>query len=73
MKPAADAIREAGDREISEALGEAVSAAEKGLEATKEMVAQHGRIAYYQEQSKGKPDPGATVGVLIMKGFSQFE
>jgi hypothetical protein len=33
------------------------------------MVAQHGRIAYYKEQSKGQADPGATAGVILIKGF----
>jgi hypothetical protein len=33
------------------------------------MIAQHGRIAYYRDQSKGHEDPGATAGVILIKGF----
>jgi dihydroxyacetone kinase-like protein len=43
-----------------------------GLEATIGMLAQHGRAAYYQEKSVGKPDPGATVGCLLLQSLAQF-
>ena len=33
------------------------------------MIAQHGRVAYYQEQSKGMEDPGAVAGSYIIDGF----
>jgi hypothetical protein len=33
------------------------------------MIAKHGRIAYYKEQSKGQQDSGATAGVILVKGF----
>jgi hypothetical protein len=33
------------------------------------MVAQHGRVAYYQEQSRGKEDPGAVAASYILSGF----
>lgn len=69
MMPAAEALTAAGSMEIGPALDRALAAAEAGLEATKDMVARHGRVAYYGEQSRGKQDPGATVGVLILKGF----
>ncbi len=39
------------------------------LEKTKDMIAQHGRAAYYQEKSKGHTDAGATVAVLIFEAF----
>ncbi|MEW5814166.1 MAG: dihydroxyacetone kinase subunit DhaL [Spirochaetota bacterium] len=69
LKPAADALSAAILKTPREALSDALAAAEKGLEATKNMIARHGRIAYYQEQAKGKQDPGATAGVFIVKGF----
>jgi hypothetical protein len=31
------------------------------------MKAQHGRAAYYGDASIGKQDPGATVGVLMVR------
>jgi dihydroxyacetone kinase-like protein len=70
LKPAAEAM-ESADGGVEEVLKAGHKAAEEGLEATKEMVAQHGRAAYYQEQSKGRQDPGATVGVMIVRGFME--
>lgn len=69
LRPAADALTAAGAADLAPALAQALAAAQAGLEATKEMVARHGRGAYYGEQSRGKQDPGATVGVLVLKGF----
>ena len=69
LKPGADALSGSSDEDIATALQKAIDAAESGLEATKDMVAQHGRIAYYKEQSKGLEDPGATAGVILLKGF----
>lgn len=70
LKPAAEAMESVGGP-VGEVLQAGHKAAEEGLEATKEMVAQHGRAAYYQEQSKGRQDPGAVVGVMIVKGFME--
>ena len=69
LKPAADTLTQLSGKEPSKALQEALLSAENGLESTKNMVAQHGRIAYYKEQSKGQEDPGATAGVILIKGF----
>ncbi len=69
LKPAADALSQNNAEAPDKALSMALAAAEKGLEATKNMIAQHGRIAYYREQSKGLEDPGATAGVILLKGF----
>ncbi len=69
LKPAADALDACRGKGAEEALKEALLSAEKGLESSKEMIAQHGRIAYYKEKSKGQQDPGATAGVILIKGF----
>lgn len=69
LKPAADTLAKFSTEDPTKALSAALSAAEKGLESTKDMIAQHGRIAYYKEQSKGQEDPGATAGVILIKGF----
>ena len=45
------------------------SAAADGRAKAKEMVAQHGRLAYYQEKSKGHEDPGAVACTYILQGF----
>jgi phosphoenolpyruvate---glycerone phosphotransferase subunit DhaL len=67
--PAAEALR----LSVSETLVKSISAAReaslKGLEASTKMKAQHGRAAYYQDDSIGKQDGGATVGTFIIEGF----
>lgn len=57
---------------LPQALGEAVQAARDGLEATKAMVAQHGKAACFQEKTIGLQDAGATVGVLIIETLHGF-
>lgn len=47
----------------------ATDAAHSGEIAAREMVSQHGKAAIYREQTKGKPDPGATAGVIVVEGF----
>lgn len=69
VKPAADTLSQLSGEDPAKALQKALLSAEDGLESTKEMVAQHGRIAYYKEQSKGHEDPGATAGMILIKGF----
>jgi len=69
LKPAADTLLELKGEDVVKALQEALRSSENGLESTKNMVAQHGRIAYYKEQSRGQVDPGATAGVILMKRF----
>lgn len=69
LKPAADTLLELKGEDVAKALQGALRSSENGLESTKNMVAQHGRIAYYKEQSKGQKDPGATAGVILIKGF----
>lgn len=52
------------------ALAEAaVHAAHDGEIAAREMISQHGKAAIYREKTKGKPDPGATAGEIIIRGF----
>jgi len=50
-------------------LGEAAAA---GRAQAKEMIAQHGRLAYYQEQSKGHEDPGAVACIYMLQGFVDY-
>lgn len=53
-------------------LDDAVAAAEIGVEQTKAMISKHGRGSWYQEQSLGKQDPGATAGMLIVTGMRDW-
>jgi dihydroxyacetone kinase-like protein len=74
LHPAAQAITDAvaAGAGLPEAFRACRAAAAKGLAATKDMIAQHGRVAYYQEQSKGREDPGAVAGTYFLQGFCDY-
>jgi len=57
---------------LANALAAAAKAAEDALEATKTMVAQHGKAAAFQEKTVGLQDAGATVGMLLITSMSAF-
>lgn len=67
--PAAEALRLSVNDSLARAISAAREASMKGLEASTKMKAQHGRAAYYQDDSIGKQDGGATVGTYIIEGF----
>ena len=57
---------------LPDAMQSATDTAAAALEATKTMVAQHGKAACFQEKSLGLQDAGATVGFFIidtMRGY----
>lgn len=58
--------------DLVDALAQAVQAARDGLEATKNMMAQHGKAACFQEKTVGLQDAGATVGVLMIETLHAF-
>lgn len=72
--PAAEALKAAVDsgKGLEACAIPFYEAAEKGYEDSKNLVAQHGRAAYYGEQSRGKEDPGAAAALLIVRGMSDF-
>jgi len=74
LHPAALALKEAaeGGNNLPDGLKAAYKAAEGGLEETKKLMSQHGKAACFQEQTIGKQDPGATVGVLFLKAFADY-
>lgn len=57
---------------LSLALTSATAAAADGLEATKGMMAQHGKAACFQEKTFGLQDAGATVGFFIIDAMRAF-
>ena len=63
--------KDAGES-LTEAITRAAAASAKGLEATMNMVAQHGRVAYYQEKSREIQDPGATMGNLLFQTLAEY-
>ncbi len=74
LSPIALSLQEAkaNGSELPAALAQAAQAARDGLEATKAMVAQHGKAACFQEKTLGLQDAGATVGVLIIETMHAF-
>jgi dihydroxyacetone kinase-like protein len=55
---------------VPEALDAAATAAERGADATVELVARKGRASYLGERSKGHMDPGARSTALILRALS---
>jgi phosphoenolpyruvate---glycerone phosphotransferase subunit DhaL len=74
LDPAVLSLRESlrSGSSLSGGLCSAFKAATKGVEDTRGMLSKHGRAAYYQEKSLGHQDPGATVGMLFLKGFADY-
>ncbi len=71
LYPAAEALKAAAAEGagLEEAFRRCSAASTDGLSRVKDMIAQHGRVAYYQEQSRGKEDPGAVAANYIVQGF----
>ena len=67
--PAVEALRDHADDEEKEAFQAAAEAAAKGAEATADMVAVHGRAAYFGEKSIGLIDGGAVAGKLVFEAI----
>ncbi|TIT24735.1 MAG: dihydroxyacetone kinase subunit L [Mesorhizobium sp.] len=65
---AAGVAQEAG-KGLSESLEAALAAAERGAEATKDMIAAKGRSSRLGERSLGHMDPGAASAVTIIRAM----
>ena len=74
LDPAASALEKAAaeGKTLKEGFTSALAAAETGMENTKTMIAQFGRMAYNQEKSKTLVDPGSVVGFLLIKTFADY-
>ncbi len=74
LYPAFESLEKSSAEGLSlcDAMTASAKAAEEGLQKTKTMIAQHGRAAYYQEKSRDAQDPGATVGYIVVKTFSDY-
>jgi dihydroxyacetone kinase-like protein len=72
LLPAADAFKAkvSGGASLADAFSALKKGAAEGRERAKDMVAQHGRLAYYQEQSRGRDDPGAVACLYILQSFA---
>jgi dihydroxyacetone kinase-like protein len=72
LQPAATAAGLARTKPISEALPSVASAAQRGVDATKEIVARLGRARTLGERSLGHPDPGALSTYLILQHMADY-
>ena len=68
LAPALDALDAAltSGADLSSGLQDALSAAEKGKDATEPMVARKGRASYLGQRSVGHQDPGATSAAMLI-------
>ncbi|MDT4934165.1 MAG: phosphoenolpyruvate---glycerone phosphotransferase subunit DhaL [Pseudonocardiales bacterium] len=66
LAPAVEALEAGAGGSLVEALRAAAEAADKGRDATVEMLARKGRASYLGERSVGHQDPGATSAALLV-------
>ena len=73
LLPTAAALRASAiaGHDVRDALRQAVEAAERGLEATRPLVARRGRASYLGERSAGHLDPGAASSLLIIRALDE--
>ena len=67
LAPAIEALEAGKGDPLDVALQAAAEAADKGRDATIEMLARKGRASYLGERSIGHQDPGATSAALLMR------
>jgi dihydroxyacetone kinase-like protein len=67
LAPAVEALESATTGTLAEGLRAAAEAADKGRDATIEMLARKGRASYLGERSIGHQDPGATSAALLIR------
>ena len=74
LHPLAEALNAEAARgaPLGTALDAAAAAASAALESTKDLVAQHGKAAAFQEKSRGLVDAGGTVAVILIETVRDF-
>ncbi|MFI5369335.1 MAG: dihydroxyacetone kinase subunit L [Spirochaetia bacterium] len=72
LLPASQALASAvsSGADLPDAFRALMDAAAAGRAQAREMMAQHGRLAYYQDQSRGHEDPGAVACIYVLQGFA---
>ena len=73
LLPAVAALRVSAlaGHDLRDALRQAAEAAERGLEATRPLVARRGRASYLGERSAGHLDPGAASSLLLVRALAE--
>lgn len=72
LSPAAMAVANQAEAELTAALAAVTEAALGGVEKTKDMVATMGRAKSLGERALGHPDPGALSTHLILQSMTEF-
>jgi len=74
LYPVTESLKLAIKNKISlkDSFSIAYKSAVEGLESTKKMTSVHGRALYHKERAVGIEDPGAAVGMLLIKGFNEY-
>jgi dihydroxyacetone kinase-like protein len=67
LAPAVQSLEAGVSASLGDALRSAADAADKGRDATIEMLARKGRASYLGERSIGHQDPGATSAALLVR------
>lgn len=72
--PGSEAFKNALEQGLGtqEALHKAYEEAKRGMEATAQMQAVHGRAAYHKEKTLGHIDGGAVVGMLLFQSMYEY-
>ena len=72
--PADEALAEGlqAGKSAAECLGDAVKAAEAGVEYTKTIIATKGRASYVGERSLGHQDPGASSAAVMLRALYEY-
>ncbi|MFY4775163.1 dihydroxyacetone kinase subunit DhaL [Metabacillus sp. RGM 3146] len=71
LQPALESLKSHFNQtsDFAQAFSEAVSAGEKGMESTKDLLSKKGRSSRLGERALGNQDPGATSAFLILSTF----
>lgn len=73
LAPAADKAKAslAGGADMKQVVEAALTGAEEGVEATKDMLPKFGKAAVHAAKAAGVPDQGAVAGMYMVKGLKQ--
>lgn len=72
--PAVESMEAYAGEELSQVWAAAEKGAAEGVEATKQMVSQHGKAAVFREKTRGLQDPGgAAIFILISACHTCFD
>lgn len=74
LEPIAQSLENSADQNapLVDAVVAASNAGQAALEATKDLVAQHGKAAAFADKSKGLQDAGGTVAFLLIETITRF-